>query len=88
MGGLWESAVKSSKTHLKKVCDPHKLTFEELTTLAAQIEAILNSKPLTPMSDDPDDLSPLTPGHFLIGRALTSIPEPDFINTDTNRLNR
>jgi len=40
MGGLWESAVKACKNHLTRIVG--LLTFEELTTLVAQIEAILN----------------------------------------------
>ncbi|GFS58551.1 integrase catalytic domain-containing protein [Trichonephila clavipes] len=51
------------------------LNFEELVTLVTQIEACLNSRPLTPMSNDPQDLQPLTPGHFLIGAPMASFPE-------------
>ena len=53
-----------------------KLTLEEFSTLAAQIEAALNSRPLSPLSTDPQDFSALTPGHFLIGSALLAPPEP------------
>jgi len=88
MGGLWESAVKSCKTHLAKVVGSALLTFEELTTVITQIEAILNSRPLTPMSADPTDLQALTPGHFLIGRPLVSILNADLTNLNVNRLDR
>lgn len=73
--GLAEAAVKSSKSHLKRVIGDRPLTFEELTTIFVQIEAILNSRPLCPLSNDPNDLAVLTPGHFIIGSALVSIPE-------------
>lgn len=75
-GGLWESAVKAMKQLIRRTLSPQNLTFDELTTLAASVEAILNSRPLLPIHSTSDDaVCPLTPGHFLIGRPLSSLPQ-------------
>lgn len=75
-GGIWEAAIKSTKTHLKRAIGEAVLSQEHLLTLLAKIEACLNSRPLYEPSDDAIDGPPLTPGHFLIGRPLISIPQP------------
>ena len=67
--------MKSFKFHMKRVIGEQTLTFEEMTTLMAFVEACLNSRPLVPLSDDHSDLSALSPAHFLIGRPLLSLPE-------------
>ncbi|XP_071651748.1 uncharacterized protein [Temnothorax longispinosus] len=64
------------------------MTFEEFSTLLCNIEACLNSRPLAPLTDSADDCEPLTPGHFLIGSALTASPEPSLLNVKENRLSR
>lgn len=87
-GGLWEAGVKSMKTHLHCILKNSKLTYEEFNTLIIQIEACLNSRPLCPLSQDPDDLEVLTPGHFLIGQALITAPHPDMKHIPMNRLSR
>lgn len=87
-GGLHEAGIKSIKHHLKRVLGNARLTYEELYTTLTQIEAILNSRPISPLSSDPNDLLPLTPSHFLIGKKITSIPEPMYINVPTHRLTR
>lgn len=87
-GGLWEAGVKAAKHHLRRVIGDATLTFEELSTLLAKIEACLNSRPLHPLSTDPSDLSALTPGHFLIGSALTAVPEPTLLDLNQHRLSR
>lgn len=74
-GGLWEAAVKRVKHHLLVTLQNHVPTLEEFTTLLIRIEALLNSRPLTPISTDPSDLSVLTPAHFLIGRPLSVPPD-------------
>ncbi|XP_033229513.1 uncharacterized protein LOC117181054 [Belonocnema kinseyi] len=85
-GGLWEAAVKSFKTHFTKVSGTSLLTYEQLHTYVVEIEAILNSRLLTPLSSHPDDLLPLNPGHFLIGTPLTTLPQADLRNVSVNRL--
>lgn len=85
-GGLWESAIKSIKYHLKRAIGEHVLTLPEFITLTTQIEAILNSRPLTALSEDPKDPSALTPAHFLIGCPLTAVPEEDLFKVPSNRL--
>ncbi|XP_071582288.1 uncharacterized protein, partial [Temnothorax nylanderi] len=87
-GGLWEAAVKSTKFHLRRVIGETTLTFEEMSTFLAQVEACLNSRPLRALSDDPDDLSALTPGHFLIGAPLLAVPEPSLTDTAESSLSR
>ncbi|XP_048478253.1 uncharacterized protein LOC125488810 [Plutella xylostella] len=76
-GGLWEAAVKSMKFHLKRVLGEQKLTYEEFTTLLHQIEACMNSRPLCPITEDPEDLEYLTPGHFLTGGPIMSLPQEE-----------
>ena len=51
------------------------LPFDELTTLLNQIEAILNSRPLSAPSNDPSDFPALTPAQLLIGRPRLAVPD-------------
>lgn len=73
-GGFWERLVRSTKTCLKKILQRASLKFEELQTVLAEVEAILNSRPLTYVFSDAREAEPLTPGHFLIGRRIVSLP--------------
>ncbi|GFW66194.1 integrase catalytic domain-containing protein [Trichonephila clavipes] len=88
MGGLWEAGIKSVKYHLKRALGRSRLTYEEFETVIIQVEGILNSRPLTPISNDFDNFEVLTPAHFLIGRSINSILEPLVINISDNRLSR
>lgn len=87
-GGLWESGVRACKFHLKRVMGNASLTFEQFSTLLAQVEATLNSRPLLPLSPDPNDFDTLTPAHFLIGRRLTTLPDMDLRDISCNRLSK
>lgn len=85
-GSLWEAGIKSTKFHLLRVAGNASLTFEQFYTLFTQIEAVLNSRPLTHLSCDPSDFTPLTPAHFLVGRVMTWIADEDFTDTKPSRL--
>jgi hypothetical protein len=78
-GGSWESMVKSAKAALKVVLGCTTVKEEVLRTIMAEVVAILNARPLTHLSVDPEDESPLTPNHFLLGRAHPHIP-PDLFD--------
>ena len=68
-GGLFEALIKSAKIALKSIIGEARLTDEELMTAVVEVEGILNSRPITYCSDDPQDDVVLTPNHFLIGQA-------------------
>lgn len=87
-GGLWEAGVKSAKHHLTRVIGSHILTYEEMVTLLTQVEACLNSRPLTALSDDPNDMQALTPGHFLIGEPIIAMPDRDLTELPIGRIGR
>lgn len=87
-GGLWEAGVKSMKFHLKRMLGNASLMFEQFATVLTQIEAIPNSRPLIPMTCAPNEFGALTPSHFLIGRTVVSLPDPDLRDIPVNRLSK
>lgn len=87
-GGLWEAGVKSIKKHIKRVIGQAMLTFEEYATLLSQVEACVNSRPLSPISTSIDDELPITPGHFLLGEVPITVPEGSLDNINISRLDR
>uniref|UniRef100_A0A182S0F5 DUF5641 domain-containing protein n=1 Tax=Anopheles funestus TaxID=62324 RepID=A0A182S0F5_ANOFN len=80
--------VKSLKRHLKATIENVVLQRDDLEILLVQVEACLNSRPLTQLTVDAEDLEILTPGHFLVHRALSSLPEPSYDGIPENRLDR
>ena len=67
-GGVWERLIRSVRRVLNGVLCQQRLTEDVLATALAEVENILNSRPLTDMSYDPTDAEPLTPNHLLLLR--------------------
>lgn len=86
--GLAEAAVKSMKFHLKRANGEKHLTIEEMNTLLCQVEAVVNSRPICALSNDPNDLSPLTPAHFLNMSEMELAPDDDVSDVKSNYLSR
>ena len=72
MGGAWERVVRTVKTALTTIMKDRVLTDFQLATIFCEVEYILNSRPLTCVSDDPNDYEALTPNHFLLGKSWNS----------------
>ena len=79
-GGWWERLVGTVKSALKKTLGRLLVCREELETILFEVEACINSRPLTFVSDEIDGTEPLTPAHFLLGHGrgfYSSVPTGD-----------
>lgn len=85
-GGLWETGIQSAKRHLTRNNKDTKLTYEEMATLLAQIEAYLNSRPLCKIDKATDTI--LIPGHFVVGKPLISVPDTNYEENNISLMNR
>ena len=68
MGEIWERIIRTVKNVMFSMIKNTVLTDFQLMTLFKEIQAIVNNRPLTYVSDNPSDLEPLTPNHRLLGR--------------------
>ena len=73
-GGVWERMVRSCKKVMMTIVGNRTLTDDVLSTTMCLVEQILNSRPLTSVSDDPEHLEALTPNHILLGGASPATP--------------
>jgi hypothetical protein len=73
-GGFYERLVRSVKSSLKKSIGKCSLARAELETDLFEIEACVNSRPLTFVGDTLESGNPLTPSHFLLGRSSSFLP--------------
>ena len=80
-GGLFERLIKSTKRCLRKTIGQARITYDELVTTIAEVEMILNSRPLSYVSTE-DLEEPLTPSHLLMGRRVLSLPDPSYVHPE------
>ena len=85
-GGLWERVVGLFKKHITSATRGDILHVDTFNTIVVEIEGILNRRPLTPISDDPNDTECLTPAHILYPATFAHssaviVPENDYEST-------
>ena len=85
MGGVWERLIRNVRKVLLGVMTQQCIDDEELVTLLTIVEGIVNSRPLTKLSDDPRDASPLTPNHLLMLCPGQLLPAGKFDDRDMYR---
>ena len=82
VGGIWERVIRSIKRILQVLLQQQVVADDLLLTLFAQVEFIINSRPLTPLLMDPHHDGPLTPNHLLMLRGNHDQPPGVFHDND------
>ncbi len=81
-GGVWERLIRSVRKVLNSVLRTQNLDEECLYTVFCEVEAIINSRPITKASTDPNDLEALTPNHLLLLKSKPLLPPGVFVKED------
>ena len=81
-GGVWERQIRTVRKILASTCQEQRLSDQSLSTLMCEVESIINSRPLTTTSDDPNDLDALTPNDLLLLKRPQPLPPGVFEPTD------
>ena len=64
-GGVWERCIRTVRKVLNAICKEQTMDDEALSTLMCEVETIINGRPITKVSDDPNDFEALAPNHLL-----------------------
>ena len=80
--GLSASCCPPYVLSLGTSCTDGLLSDIELRTLSAEVESTVNNRPITAVSDDPEDCSTLTPIHFFLQKA-PQLPPGVFVKEDS-----
>ena len=83
-GGAWERLVQCTKKTMKAILADKAVSKEVLRTALVEAEGILNSRPITHVSNDAGDIEALTPNHFLLLRANPSYEDAEVSDREIN----
>ena len=81
-GGIWERCIRSIRGILRVLLKEQVIDDEGLHTILCEVEALLNGRPITKVSDDPKDLHALTPNHLLLTQSNQPLPPGVFHKAD------
>ena len=84
-GGFWERMIRTVKDLLKRMLGNGRLNYVQLETCVIEAEAIVNSRPLTFITEDQEDLIPLTPAMFIQDLEERSFPELENLDAEELR---
>lgn len=84
-GGVWERMIRTTRKVMTAILGNTRLTDEILSTVFCEAEGIINSRPITKVSSDPSDPSPLTPHHLLMLKGGPPPPPGKYQHADTYR---
>ena len=82
-GGFYERLVKVVKDSLLKLVKNARLNYDELITVLIETEAMINSRPLTYLSEK-DNTEAITSFHLLHGRYIAAAREMNLIHGDAS----
>ena len=85
---MWEHIIRSARKILRALLREQSVSGEALRTLMAEVGSILNSRPLTPNSDNPADPEPFTSNHQLLPRSNLNLPPGVFVKGNVYCRNR
>lgn len=81
-GWIWERQICSVRKILTQLLRQQTLDDERLHTLFCEVESIINDRPITRVSNDPNDIEALTPNHLLLMKRQPVLPPGLFQKED------
>ncbi|XP_039509456.1 uncharacterized protein LOC120464180 [Pimephales promelas] len=81
-GGVWERQIRTIRKILNALLKEQTINEDSLHTIMCEVESIINNRPITSTSEDPNDLEALTPNHLLLLKTQPSLPPGVFNKED------
>ncbi|XP_011867599.1 PREDICTED: uncharacterized protein LOC105561856 [Vollenhovia emeryi] len=79
-GGWWERLIRILKDLLKRILGRTSVNYEEMNTILCDCEAVINSRPLTYMTEEASGTAAITPAIFLRDIQEDGVPDMDQIS--------